>query len=210
MSFCLLSFIGYSQPRAATIDYQKVTRSAVQYDMPYPVKTIENAITDYYSRMGYKSSNSKGFIIFRSVRTPDLGPDSYDLFFYVERKSRRDRDNSIVSLLISKGNDNFIDQTSDEELFNNSLPYLNAFDSVVAAYDLEQQIKNQEDVLSAAEKKSEKLQKEGKDLQSKKEKLERDISDNLKDQNNQIQEISKERQILDALKARRVGQPAGK
>jgi len=202
---CFVTIASFGQARSTQVEYQKINRPGVEIELPYPVKTIENAIQENFSRSGYKNSKSKGFIIFRSVRLSSLGPDSYDLFFYVDKKSRRDKDNSIVSLLVSTGNDVFNDENSNHELFANSLAYLDSLRPVIAAYDLDQQILSQEDEVKSAEKKYQKLQDDGKDLESKRRKIESDISDNQKEQGSQLQEVDKQRQILNTLKARKLG-----
>jgi len=199
---CCLSF---GQAQSTQVEYQKINRPGVQVELPFPVKTIENAIEESFSKIGYKYSKSKGFMIFRSVRLTKLGPDAYDLFFVVDKKSRRDKDNSIVSLLVSTGNDVFNDDNSNHNLYTNSLAYLDSLRTTVAAYDLDQQIISQEDEVKSAEKKYQKLQDEGKDLESKKRKIESDISDNQKSQGSQVQELDKQRKILEALRARKLG-----
>lgn len=203
--FCVASLYSFSQSRSTQVEYQKMNQPGVEIELPFPVKTIENAIEEKFSRSGYKSNKSKGFIIFRSVRLSVLGPDGYDLFFRVDKKSRRDKDNSIVSMLVSTGNDVFNDDNANHELFNNSLKYLDSLRTIVAAYDLDQQILSQEAEVKSAEKKYQKLQDDGKDLESKKRKIETDISENQKQQGNQTQELDKQRQILNALRARKLG-----
>lgn len=205
MVCCFSGLISFAQSRSTQVEYQKINRPGVEIDLPFPVKTIENAIDESFSKMGYKSSKSKGFLIYRSVRLDKLGPDSYDLFFLVDKKSRRDKDNSVVSMLVSSGNDAFIDDISNHSVFGKSLSFLDSLRTTVAAYDLEQQILAQEDAVKSAEKKYQKLQDEGKDLESKKRKIESDISNNQKDQGSQVQELDKQRKILEALRARKLG-----
>lgn len=208
LAFCSFSLISFAQPRPTQVDYQKISRPAIQYDFPFAAKTIENALDDYFSKKGYKSSNSKGFTVYRAVRINDLGPDSYDMFFTVEKKGKKDKDNSTVTMMISSGNDTFNDQDKDKNLYNNSISFLDSLKAYIAAYDLNQQIIAQEEEVKSAEKKSKKLIDEGKELESKKLKLEDDIADNIKDKEKQTLELEKQRQILDALKARRT--PAAK
>lgn len=203
LALCTISLSIFAQPRSTQVEYQKISRPAIQYDFPFAAKTIDNALDDYFSKKGYKSSNSKGFTVYRAVRLTELGPDSYDMFFTVDKKGKKDKDNSTVTMMVSTGNDAFNDQDKDGTLYNNSVSFLDSLKAYIAAYDLNQQIIAQEEEVKSAEKKNKKLIDEGKDLESKKRKLEDDIADNIKDQEKQAQELEKQKQILDALRARR-------
>ena len=72
----------------------------------------------------------------------------------------------------------------------------------VAAFDLQQQVNAQGDALAKAEKKYKNLQDDAEDLQKKRKKIEEQIEENVKDQKNQQSEIEKQRQLLEALRAR--------
>ncbi|MBK8712658.1 MAG: hypothetical protein IPL97_12425 [Niastella sp.] len=202
LSLCI-TVISFGQARTGTADYQKVSRAAILNDMPFPAKTVENALIDNFLKKGYKSSSSKGFTVFKGVRLTELGPDSYDLYFSAERVSRRDKDNSTLTLLISKGFDAFINEADDATLITNAVAYMNGLRDVVAAYDLEQQIADQENAVKKAEKKDSNLKDEAEDLQKKKSKIESDIARNIKDKADQEKEVANQKQILETLKAKR-------
>lgn len=202
LSLCI-TVISFGQARTGTADYQKVSRAAILNDMPFPAKTVENALIDNFLKKGYKSSSSKGFTVFKGVRLTELGPDSYDLYFSAERVSRRDKDNSTLTLLISKGFDAFINEADDATLITNAVAYMNGLRDIVAAYDLEQQIADQENAVKKAEKKDSNLKDETEDLQKKKSKIESDIARNIKDKADQEKEVANQKQILETLKAKR-------
>lgn len=198
-----LSFFSIAQTKKTTTEYQKIARPALVNEVPFPVKTVEDAIDDTFSKMGYKGSSSKGFIVYKGVRLKELGSEPYDLYFMVDKKSKRDKDNSIVTMMLSKGFDAFISDTSGAEVFGKAGNYLDSLRNTLAAYDLEQQIKAQEEEVKKADKKNENLQEEGKDLSKKKRKLEQDMDDNNKEQEKQVKEFDKQKQILETLKTKR-------
>ena len=200
---CLFHSFLFAQSQSTEVDYQKQSRPAIVNDLPFDAKTVENAIDDTLSKMGYKGSGSKGFTVYKGVHLTELGSDSYDLYFMVDKKSRRDKENSTVTLMISKGFDAFISKSTDKTVFEKAQNYLDSLRNMVARYDLEQQIKTQEEELKKAEKKNADLQDEAKDLEKKKRKLEDQISDNIKDQQNQVKELDKQRQILEVLRGKR-------
>ena len=115
LCFCY-SFL-FAQSRSTEVDYQKQSRPAIVNDLPFDAKTVENAIEDTLSKMGYKGSNSKGFTVYKGVRLLELGPDPYDLYFMVDKKSRKDKENSTVTMMVSKGFDAFVSKSSDKAVF---------------------------------------------------------------------------------------------
>jgi len=80
-----------AQSRTATVEYQKINRQAVVSEIPFPEKTIRDAIDNKMEQMGYKGKDSKGFTVYKGVRMPELGSDSYDLYFMADRKSRKEK-----------------------------------------------------------------------------------------------------------------------
>ena len=200
-----ISTVSFAQARNATAEYNKQIKQAVAVEIPFPEKTVGNAIEDKMTKMGYKSSNSKGFMIYKSVRLPELGSASYDLYYNIERVSKKDKGTTTVTLMLSKGFETFVSDTSDAASIESAKTYLNGLRDMVAAYDLEQQITDQEDLVKKTDKKYNGYVDDGTDLQKKKRKLEDDIEKNLKDQKNQQDEQAKQRQILETLRAQRKG-----
>jgi len=192
-----------AQSRNATVEYQKINRQAVVNEIPFPEKTIRDAIDDKMGQMGYKGKDSKGFTVYKGVRLSDLGNESYDLYFMADRKSRKEKDNSTLTLMISKGFDNFASDSSDAGLMRNAKGYLDTIINMIAAYDLEQQIVAQEDAVKKADKKYTNLIDDGQSLEKKRKNIEQDIEDNKKNQTSQQAEIEKQKQILETLRGKR-------
>jgi hypothetical protein len=199
----VLFITALAQTRIVTVEYAKVNRQAVVNDIPFPEKTVRDAIDNKMEQMGYKGKDAKGFTVYRGVRLPALGTELYDLYFSADRKSRKDKDNSSLTLIISKGFDNFVADSTDTRLMGNAKGYLDSIKITIAAYDLEQQIVAQEDAVKKADKKYSNLIDDAASLEKKRKSIEKDIEDNKKDQANQQNELSKERQILETLRAKR-------
>lgn len=193
----------FAQPQITMVEYQKVNRQAVVADMPFSEKSVTKALDDKLGRMGYNGKDSKGFTVYKGVHLKELGEGTYDLYFMIDKKSRKDKDNSTITLLISSGYDKFLTQTEEATLFNNAKDYLESLKDVVAAYDLEQEIKEQESNVKASENKAADLLDEANSLEKKKKKIEEQIQDNIKAQDNQKTEIEKQKQILETLKGKR-------
>ena len=197
-----LSTVAFAQTTVTTTEYQKVSRTALVNEIPYPAKMIEDAIEDVLAKRGYKGSSAKGFTVYKGARL--IGDEAYDIYFMVEKKSRKDKDNSTVTMMVSKGYDEFLTEKNDGPVLEKARYFLDSLRNSVSRYDLEQQILVQEDEVKSADKKHTSLQDESKDLEKKKRKLEDEIRDNTKDLENQVKEIEKQKQILETLKARRL------
>lgn len=202
VTFLLFISVTISQSRYVFIDFKDVQRPAIQNDYSYPEKTVSDAIDDKLTKMGYKSKDVKGYTVYRNVVMPEIGSQPYDYYFKIDRRTKRDKENTTVSMLVSTGNEIFVSDSSDSRTMDNARTFLNNLMPTLAAYDLQLQIKNQSDVVSKAEKKYKSLQNDADDLQKKKKRIEQQIEDNLKDQKNQQAEIEKQRQIYESLHSR--------
>ena len=192
-----------AQSRTTTVEYLKINRQAVVAEIPFPEKTTRDAIDSKMEQMGYKGKDSKGFTVYKGVRMPELGSDSYDLYFMADRKSKKEKESSTLTLMITKGFDSFVSDSSDSRVMNNAKNYLDTIRNMIAAYDLEQQIIAQEDAVKKADKKYNNLVDDGASLEKKRKNIEKDIEDNKKDQASQQAEIEKQKQILETLRGKR-------
>jgi peptidoglycan hydrolase CwlO-like protein len=121
----------------------------------------------------------------------------------VDRKSRKEKDYSTVTFMISKGIDNFVADSTDASVMRNGKEYVDTLKNSVDAYDLEQQIIPQEALVKKADKKYSDLMEEGQSLEKKRNNIEKDIEENKSKQTSQQTEIEKQKQILETLKGRR-------
>lgn len=72
------------------------------------------------------------------MRLPQLGPNSYDLYFKKDRKSKKEKEATTLTLMISTGYEKFIVYSTNARLIDSAKNYLNGLTDRVAAYDLEQ------------------------------------------------------------------------
>ena len=203
IAFVLFTAAAQAQATTATVEYLKVNRQAVVSDIPFPEKTIRDAIDNKMEQMGYKGKESKGFMVYKGVRLAELGSDSYDLYFMADRISRKNKENSTLTLMISKGFDSFVADSTDGTLISNAKKYVDSIKLMIASYDLELQITAQEDAVKKADKKYNNLVDEGESLEKKRKNIEQDIENNKKDQSSQKADIEKQRQILETLRGKR-------
>jgi hypothetical protein len=192
-----------AQSRTETVSYLKINRQAVVNEIPFAEKTVRDAIDSKMQQLGYKGKDSKGFTVYKGVKIAELGNESYDLYFMADKKNRKDKDNSVLTLMISKGFEVFAADSTDAALMSNAKEYLNNIKTMIAAYDLDQQIIAQEDAVKKADKKYNNLIDDGQSLEKKRKNIEKDIEDNKKDQAAQQAELDKQKQILETLRGKR-------
>jgi len=205
--FCLLK-IASAQSSYTSVSYNKSSQPALMLELPYNTDVSEGFIVDNLKKTGYdpetkgklfwKQNKLNGFYIFKDVRLEGASA-SVDLYFKVDQKSKRQKDASVIYLLIGKDENSFV-SSSDEDTYNAAKKFLNGFIDKSAVYKLDVDIKNQEDVVKDAEKKLDKLKDNEKDVSKKIDQLQKDLKKNQEDQKSQQETIENEKKKLENLK----------
>jgi hypothetical protein len=195
-----------AQPQAfeATTDFQRTTQPAAVIELPYTQNVVEKAIADYMLRKGLKGNDTKGFIVFRNYKLRESQDYVSDLYFKIERKSRKEKDLTVVSLVVGKtGEDVKARVAPDNSSLDGAKDLLNDMVSSIDAYNLEVQIKDQEDVLKKAQKKFDGLVSDQSDYEKRIKSLQDKLENNKKDQEKQQDELRKQQGVLETLKGKR-------
>jgi hypothetical protein len=193
----LLSLLSYGQAQEGTVEYQKKSQPAAVIELQYPPSVVDAAMNDYLSRKGRSRSNTiKGFSTFRNTQPVQTDSVNADLYFKTERKSRKEKEVTVISLLVmpteaqtNTGNFHYVNMDDAKN-------YLNDLASAIDAYNLELVIKEQNDVLIKAEARYKSLVNDGEDLEKKRTAIDRKIADNKNDQQQQLKEIESQKQKL--------------
>lgn len=193
----------FAQAHYVFIDFKDGQKPGIQNEVPYSDNVVTGAIKTKMEKLGYKGKGSKDFDVYKGVTLPELGAGAYDLYFKVDRKSRKEKDISVVTMLISKGNETYLTEADDAQTIDNAKTFLNNLFVTAAAYSLDQEIAAQQETVNKAEKKYKGLVNDADDLQKRKRKIEQQIEDNNKDQKNQQSEVDKQKQILESLRTRK-------
>ena len=197
-------FFASAQSVESTTEYNKTQQPAVICEFPYPPALVETVLTDDLKQKGFgKGKSSKSFQVFQAINFTEISADKIDFYVRVEKKSRKEKDISTITVLVSKGYDNFISGAADASIMQNTMAYINGLKTKLEKSSLEIQIADQEDVLRKEEKKMSNLVDDLASLEKKKKNLEEDIEDNKKDQEKQKSEVEKQKQILESIKAQR-------
>lgn len=196
-SILLISLLSYGQAQEGTVEYQKRLRPAAVIELPYPPSVVDAAMNDYLSKKGKsRKDNVKGFSTFRNTDPVQSDSINADLYFKTERKSRKEKEVTVISLLVmpteEQGNTSNLHYLRMDDAKN----YLNELASSISAYNLEQTIKDQNEAVIKAETKYKDLVSDGNDLENKRAAIEKKIADNKNDQQQQLKEIENQRQKL--------------
>jgi hypothetical protein len=181
-----------AQPRAyeSQISYQKGQQAATVIDLPYPPDVVEASIRGYMARKGWKGSGSRGFIVFRNVRLDEGSTVVNDLHVKVDRKSRKDKNSSVVTWLTAGPNEDPAARTGrDTMAMSRTAVFVEAMTPSIESGDLEDRIKTQEKV---TKKGQDKLADQRDDQVSYEKKIrdaQSDLEDNKKDQAKEAQQM---------------------
>jgi hypothetical protein len=208
ISLFVTGFVFAQAPMPTTVEYngQKYPCYIVEYNLP-PDET-EDVIVNKLKSQGYNADKSKGFLVYRNTRLKDLNPDEpQDVFFKIERKSRKEKDKSIVTMIAAKAGLIPEDKVKGPkgiaaiELSPNSVSFINSFQKDINMSEYNLAISNQQGEVADAEKKLKNLKDDQDKLEKKIKSLQDDLSKNKTDQQNQTDEIAKQKTILDQKKA---------
>ncbi|SRR6266404_1507113 len=205
------SFYSYGQAYEGTVEYDKKKQPAIIITYPYSQEAVEGAFVQKLEGVGLNAkeekglfNSSKGFRSYKSAIIKDISDNSLDYIFKVEQKGRKGSNEAILYLIVNKNGDNIL-STRDENITGTAKSFLNNMLPEVEAFNLELQIKDQEETVSKAEKKLKNLQDDQESMEKKIKKLQDDLKGNAKDQQDQQREIEKQRQTLEAVKIKRKG-----
>jgi len=205
------SFYSYGQAYEGTVEYDKKKQPAIIITYPYSQEAVEGAFVQKLEGVGLNAkeekglfNSSKGFRSYKSAIIKDISDNSLDYIFKVEQKGRKGSNEAILYLIVNKNGDNIL-STRDENITGTAKSFLNNMLPEVEAFNLELQIKDQEETVSKAEKKLKNLQDDQESMEKKIKKLQDDLKGNAKDQQDQQKEIEKQRQTLEAVKIKRKG-----
>ena len=100
-----------------------------------------------------KKSKQEGFYVFSGVVLPELANEKLDLYFKVDPVNDNFSDRSSVTLMVSKGYENFVAKEKDSATFAASEKFLNSFVNKTDLFAVTAQMEEQKKSLAISEKK---------------------------------------------------------
>lgn len=210
ISFLLIGFsaIAFSQAYDGTVTYDKKKQQAILIDYDYPQDAVENAIMQKIEKSGNKAAvekgmfnRDKGFVVFKNALVADISDKTLDYIIKVERKSKKEKDETTLYLALIDDAGNTIAEMDADEI-SKAKSFLNNLLPEIEEANLELNIKSQTDAVAKAEKKLKELQDDQKKMEKKIEDLQDDLKKNAKNQEKQQEEIENQKQGLEILKGK--------
>lgn len=201
----VLGYFARAQAYEGKAEHQRKAHTAAVMELPYPPDMAEEAIVEYMAQKGYKLSSSKGGLMtFKGVKLNSYNTDNNDIHFKVERKSRKEKDASIVQLIVTKENESLASRIADDRAgIEDAKSFLTGMAPHFESHHLEKSIVEQDNSVKKAEKKMDDLVEEQQDLEKKIKNLQEKLAKNKKDQETQKTEIGNQKTILETLKGKR-------
>lgn len=157
-----------TDPIEGTVEYQKGVKRAAVIELPYSPDVVEGALKQYLAKGGVKEERLKGMQVFKNARLTPTDGEAADLYFKVDKKSRREDNISVVYLIIGRPNENVALRTADDAYrIQDAKAFLGSFQPQAQSYELEQNISKNDDNIKKSERKMNDLQDDRKRLEKK-------------------------------------------
>lgn len=188
----------------STVEFQKTKQPCTILEFNYPAKDVEKGFEEYGKKSGARMTTMKGWNVGKGARLENRGNNYYDVYYKVEGN----KSSSKVYMILAEPNEDITRRAVDGNgvalaAVAVSGAFVASMGDHLGEYDLNKKIAQQEDELKAAQKKYDNLVNEGKSLENKRQKLEKDITDNQNAQAQQQQELDKLKGILDQIKSKK-------
>lgn len=192
------SYISFGQVYDGLVEYNKKDQPAVMSDYKFPEETVEKALKEKLEKLGLKVKSSKGFLVVSNSIISSIAPIPMDYAFKVDRKSKKEKDITTVSLVMAVGDVNNTAANS-----SNAKTFLSDLAPAVDATNTDNMVNDQYAALTKAQKKYKNLQDDQTSLEKKIRNLQDDLAANAKDQQDQLKEVQRQQDILNTWKAKK-------
>jgi len=159
--------------------------------------------------MGYKGreekgmfNKDKGFNVYKEATLSDISSGKYDYAVSIERKSKKESDESVLYLIILNNDVSAMPSLSNDEK-EKAKAFLENLTPEVEEAHIDMLIAAQATVLANAEKKLKQLQTDSVGIQTRITKLQEELTTNSKAQETQTAEVENQRKILEGIKSRK-------
>ncbi len=208
----LFSFSAFAQSANDRIKFNKTLQPALMLELPYSVDDTEGTIVSKLKQNGYdpatkgslfwKKNTQDGFYVFKRVNIAALGSRTVDLYFKVNKKKKNASATNLY-MLISSGNETFINPDTNMELWQDARSFLDGFTVAAESYSIEQEIIAQENKLKTLRNKYTMLQADQKELEERILKYQKELEINLNRQAETEKEMENQAKVLDSARAKR-------
>lgn len=207
------SFSTFSQSVFKNTEFKKKLRPSLALPLQNDAKSAEQTILAKLKETGYKpeknggffnkSSKEEGFYKFSGVVLPELANQQLDLYFKIDATNNDANYRSSITLMVSKGYENFVSPEEDSTTFVASEKFLNGFVSNTEVFQLNKQMEQQKEIIAKSEKKWNEIRSKQEDARKKITGLESDIKNLQAEETKQQQDVDRQRSLLRELEVKR-------
>jgi hypothetical protein len=206
LTLACTSVFSQSAATFGKIDYQKGEKQVAIIELPYKPDIVEGALKNKLQTALVKEQRLKGMQVFKGARLTSTDGQVADLYFRVDRRGGKEANQSVVYLILGRPNENVALRTpGDAYRLDDARNFLNGLPPVVAAYDLDVKIREQDDLIKKSEKTIRGLSDDQKIYEKRIKDLEEKLAKNRKDQETQTAALAKQRELYNSLISKKDG-----
>jgi hypothetical protein len=204
--FVCTSVFSQSGATLGKIDYQKGEKQVAIIELPYQPEIVEGALKNKLQTALVKEERLKGMQVFKGARLTSTDGQVVDMYFRVDKRGGKESGQSVVYLILGRPNENVALRAADDRYrLDDARDFLNELPPVVATYDLDVKIKEQDDLIKKSEKTIRGLSDDQKIYERRIKDLEDKLAQNRKDQESQTAELGKQKELYNSLISKKGG-----
>lgn len=188
-----------AQTNETSVSYNKKKANGFVTDVSGNKEFVANSLDDYFKKsFNTRSTSSKGYKLYKGVSWPEVSSDKLDVYYKVDHK----KGNNQVTMLVSKGYDNFISSSSAPSIAGSVKDFMNTIkDKALSAANAS--------ALAVAQRSHDEAQREfdraakrDEDLRKEKAKIDKEIATQQKTIADKEKLLNQTRTALEAAKAK--------
>ncbi|KAA5533588.1 hypothetical protein F0919_13695 [Taibaiella lutea] len=180
-----------------TVKFDKNNVNAIVAEYKRPESVMEDALKAQVDKEGFgKYDKKKGYWSYINIHWKRTGNLSLDIYFKVDGNKSK----STITVLVSKGYNNFTSSATDPEIINTVREFLKDLESTATDVQFALDVKAQQEMVADAEKRYNNAISDSTDLVNQKQKLENKIVQQSSEVQSKRQELEQHKQKLDGMK----------
>jgi hypothetical protein len=180
-----------------TLKFDKNTVSATTAEYKRPESVMEEALKMQLNKEGFgKYDKKKGYWSYINTNWKRTGNLSLDIYFKVDGNKNK----SVITVLVSKGYNNFTSSATDPEIINTVKEFLNNLENTAKDVQFALDVEAQQELVADVEKSYNRALSDSTDLLDEKQKLENRIVQQSSAVQSKRKELEQHQQKLEAMK----------
>lgn len=201
-----------ARPREGMVDYEGKRAHGYTIEIASNEDLVESTMKEQLKKMKVKVKEDNDFWEVKNTVFPKVRKEAVDGYMKIEKKSRKEKEVSIVTLILTEPG---IEPGADESVITDAkenksdIDEYGAFNLLIklngysAMNNIDLSIAIQEEEVRELEKKYKDLVENGEDFEKDLEKTQDAIKENKKDQEKQMEELEKQKEVLMKIRSKK-------